>query len=76
MADDFKKPDKIQYEGLDQNPIDPVKNEDKPLGTEFQDTDPVQSSASIIVQEYERTIEFQKFLEQLLRNYSKNWELL
>ena len=71
MANDFKKPKKIEYEGLDQDTIDPVKKEDKPLATEFEDVDSTQSSASVIVEEYSRTIEFQKFLEQLLRDISK-----
>jgi len=72
MADDkFKKPKKIEYETPDQDPLDPEKTEDTPLSKEFEEQDDVQSTAAIVVEEYGRSIEFMKFVEQLLRDASK-----
>ncbi len=72
MADDnFKKPKKIEFESPDQEPFDPKRDEDTPLATEFEELDTVESTAAIVVDEYTRTIEFMKFVEQLLRDASK-----
>jgi len=72
MADDkFKKPKKIEYETPDQDPFDPEKTEDTPLSKEFEEQDDTQSTAAIVVEEYGRSIEFMKFVEQLLRDASK-----
>jgi len=72
MADDnFKKPKKIEYETPDQDSFDPKRDEDTPLATEFEEQDNVESTAAIVVDEYTRTIEFMKFVEQLLRDASK-----
>lgn len=71
MADDsFKKPQKIEFEPEEQEPYDPQKTDDKPLETEFEEQDDVSSTAAIVVEEYTRTIEFMKFVEQLLREAS------
>ena len=72
MADDnFKRPDKIDYDTPDQESFDPREEEDTPLATEFDEQDNVESTAAIVVEEYTRTIEFMKFVEQLLRDASK-----
>ncbi len=72
MADDnFKKPKKIEYEALDQDSYNPSRDEQKPLATEFEETDDVESTAAIVVDEYTRTIEFMKFIEGLLRDAAK-----
>jgi len=72
MADDsFKKPKKIEYVPEDQDPFDPAQTEDKPLEQEFAEQDDTSSTAAIVVDEYTRTIEFMKFIEELLREASK-----
>lgn len=71
MSDSFKRTDKIEYDSLKQDPIHPVEEENKPLVQEFEGEEPVQSSASMIIDEYDRTIEFQKFIEGLIRERSK-----
>lgn len=72
MADDnFKKPKKIEYGVPNQDSFDPKRDEETPLANEFEDTDDVESTAAIVVEEYGRTIEFMKFIEQLLRDLSK-----
>ena len=72
MADDsFKKPKKIEYEAPDQDSYNPSRDEEKPLANEFEETDDVESTAAIVVDEYGRTIEFMKFVEGLLRDASK-----
>ena len=71
MADNFKRPKKPQYEAGDQNPVDTNRTEDTPLSTEFQDSEPTQSRAKILIDEYGKTIEFHKFIEKLLREISQ-----
>ena len=74
MADDsFKRPDKIEYESIDQDPYDPAKQEEKPLDNKYEgeEEESVESTAAIVVDEYTRTIEFMKFLEGILRDTSK-----
>lgn len=72
MADDnFKSPKKIEFDVLDQDSFDPKRDDETPLATEFEETDDVESTAAIVVLEYGRTIEFMKFVEELLRDLSK-----
>jgi len=72
MANDsFKRPKKIEFESPDQEPYNPKVDDETPLSQEFEEQDDVQSTASIVVDEYTRTIEFMKFIEQLLRDQSK-----
>jgi hypothetical protein len=72
MADNnFKKPKKIEYKAPDQESFNPKLDEDIPLSTEFKEQDDTESTAAIVVDEYTRTIEFMKFVEQLLRDVSK-----
>lgn len=72
MADDnFKKPGKIEHEALDQESEDLNPQEDSPLATEYEDTDPEQSMAEVVIEEYGRTIEFMKWIEEKLREAAK-----
>jgi hypothetical protein len=72
MADDsFRKPKKIEFENPDQDPYNPKEDDEKPLSEEFEEQDDTQSTAAIVVEEYSRTIEFMKFVEQLIRDQSK-----
>jgi len=71
MADsNFEKPRKIEFDVPDQEPFHPTRDEDTPLDTEFKESENLESTSSIIVDEYQRTIEFMKFVEELLRETS------
>lgn len=72
MANDFKKIKKIEFEPLAQEPIDPVANQDTPLQSqEFTSAEDTTSAAQTIVTNYDKTIEFMKFVEGLLREQSQ-----
>lgn len=72
MADDnFQKPQKIEFDVPDQDSFNPQRDDETPLATEFKEIDDIESTAAIVVEEYGRTIEFMKFVEQLLRDLSK-----
>jgi len=72
MADgSFKRPDEIEYESINQDPYNPVEQEDEPLDNKYKEEEIAESTAAIVVDEYTRTIEFMKFLEGILRDTSK-----
>ena len=71
MASEFKKPKKIQFEPERQESSDPAKSEDTPLKQEFQEKVVTTTKAEAVVEEYNRTVEFMKFLEKLLRDKSQ-----
>jgi hypothetical protein len=71
MSDEFAKIRNIEYESLKQTPERPLLEEDQEIKSEFEDQELEQSGAAAVVEEYDRTIQFQKFIEGLLRENSK-----
>jgi len=71
VVDAFKKVKRIEHESLDQVSIEYPTDEVTPISNKFDEVKPTETKAGIIVDEYGRTIEFQKFLEQLLRDNTK-----
>lgn len=71
MGDNFKKPKKIDFEPEPQDPINPLQSEDRPIADAPEEQAADTTKAGTVLEEYDRAIEFMKWLEQLLRENSK-----